>query len=131
MSPGIEDRTRTLSSNPTQVRWCDKLRFAEENAPEVAPGGYLNRFGWLVVGTTVGGNAIVIREDESGVYFADHTSYPDSEVSYPNTSGRGWTYEPLTADGVRRLLVTLAATDEEFAQQTASGEIDERIGEFD
>lgn len=131
MSPTVENRIQHLSSNPTQVRWCDPQGYAEENAPEVAPGDHLNRFGWLVVGTTVGGNALVIREDEPGVYFADHTSYSDDEVGYPNRDGKGWTYEPLTAEGVRRSLVRLADTDAEFARLAASGEMDEQIDVLD
>jgi hypothetical protein len=131
MNSTVEERIQQLSRNPTQVRWCDQRRFAEENAPEVAPGGYLNRFGWLVVGTTIGGNAIVVREDEPGVYFADHTSYSDDEVSYPSRSGRGWTYESLTSESVRRSLVSLADSDEEFVHRADSGEVDERIDALD
>jgi hypothetical protein len=49
-----------------------------------------------VVGTTVGGNGVVVRADEPGVYFADHE------------------WDANTADAVRRALVPLAPSIEEF-----------------
>ena len=131
MSPTVENRIQHLSRNPTQVRWCGQQRFVDENAPDAAPGGYLNRCGWLVVGTTVGGNAVVIREDEPEIYFADHTSYDDDEVCYPNRDRKGWTYEPFTAEGVRRSLVRLASNDEAFARLAVSGEMDQQIDLLD
>jgi hypothetical protein len=55
-----------------QVCWCDDQALAGENMPGVGPGGDVNPFGWYVVGTTGGGNGIVVRADDPGVYFADH-----------------------------------------------------------
>ena len=47
-----------------QIRWCDDRGLLDENMADVAPGGCLNRFGWYVVGTTIGGNAIVVSEGD-------------------------------------------------------------------
>jgi hypothetical protein len=80
-----------------QVNWCDDQGLADENMPGVGPGGDLNPFGWYVVGSTGGGNGVVVRADDPGVYFADH------EWDAKNT-----------ADAVRRALVPLAPSIEDF-----------------
>ena len=53
------------------VNWCDDQRLEDENMEGVGPGGDINPYGWYVVGTTIGGNAVVVGADDPGVYFAD------------------------------------------------------------
>ena len=90
------------------VKWCDDQWLNDENMEGVGPGGDLNPFGWYVVGTTDGGNAVVVRADDPGVYFADHEWCDDG-----------------TAEGVRRELIPLAPSIEEFRQNLV--EIDARL----
>ena len=53
-------------------------------------------FNWWVVGTTIGGNAIVVGDDDPGVFFADHTWYFEDTVSYQDLAGDGtWIDLPL------------------------------------
>jgi hypothetical protein len=132
MSPEIQHRVAALSSAATQVRWCDERRFREENAEGVSPGEYLNRFGWWVLGTTIGGNAIVVRDGDPAVYFADHTWYHESGVHYQNLRGdRSWISLPLTAESVRESLFMLAESGEDFVARAVIGEIDREIDEID
>jgi hypothetical protein len=79
------------------VDWCDDQWLADENMEGVGPGGDINPYGWYVVGTTIGGNAVVVGADDPGVYFADHEWCDDG-----------------TAEGVRRELIPLAPSIEEF-----------------
>lgn len=92
----------------SNVNWCDDQRLRDENMPGVGPGGDLNPFGWYVVGSTGGGNAVVVRADAPGVYFADHEWDADD-----------------TADAVRRALLPLAPSIEEFRRSVV--EIDARL----
>ena len=94
-----------------QVCWCDDQRLGEENMEGVGPGGDLNPFGWYVVGSTGGGNGVVVRSDDPGVYFADHEWCDDG-----------------TAEGVRRELIPLAPSIEEFRRSV--DEIDARLDEI-
>ena len=87
----------------SQVNWCDDRGLDGENMPGAGPGGDLNPFGWYVVGTTGGGNGIVVRADDPGVYFADHEWDADN-----------------TADGVRRALLPLAPSIEEFRRSVVA-----------
>ena len=79
------------------VNWCDDHDLNNENMPGVGPGGDINPFGWYVVGSTSGGNGVVVRADDPGVYFADHEWCGDG-----------------TAEGTRRELILLAPSIEEF-----------------
>ena len=109
-----------LRTSGTQVRWCDDERVRDENAGDVAPGGYLNRFGWYVVGTTIGGNAIVVSATDEGVYFAGHDWYRDDDVSYKALADDGrWIDGPLTAETVRASLFRLASSVEEWVRRVA------------
>lgn len=88
--------------------WCNDDELDGENIEGAGPGGDINPFGWYVVGTTGGGNGIVVRADEPGVYFADHEWCGDG-----------------TAEGTRRELIPLAPSIEEFRRNVA--EIDARL----
>src|SRR5687768_15874479 len=68
----VRRKRDALAGVTCQVNWCDDGLLEDENMAGVGPGGDLNPFGWYVVGTTGGGNAIVVRVDDPGVYFADH-----------------------------------------------------------
>ena len=97
--------------NAQKLSWCDDQGLDDENMPGVGPGGDINPFGWYVAGTTGGGNAVVVRVDDPGVYFADHEWNGDD-----------------TADGVRRALVPLAPSIEEFRRDVV--EIAARLDEI-
>lgn len=90
------------------VYWCDDDGLDAENMEGVGPGGDVNPFGWYVVGTTGGGNGVVVRADEPGVFFADHEWCGDG-----------------TAEGTRRELILLAPSIEEFRRSV--DEIDARL----
>jgi hypothetical protein len=107
----IRRKRDALAGASEQVNWCDDDDLEDENMEGAGPGGDLNPFGWYVVGTTGGGNAIVVRADEPGVYFADHEWDADN-----------------TADGVRRALLPLAPSIAEFQRSVV--EIDARLDEI-
>ena len=125
----LEKRDALLRAE-CQVRWCDDERLRGENVEGAGPGGWLNRFGWYVVGTTVGGNAVVVREDEPGVHYAAHDWYTDLGISYQDLRrGRDWVESPLTAEGMRASLFPLAASVDDFVARVL--EIDATIDRID
>ena len=87
------------------------------------PGGWLNVFGWYVIGSVAGsGNAIVVRADDPAVYYAGHEWYSDDEVDFEDFGGAGkgkWVSVPFTADGVRRALGVSAVYSLNLNQQDA------------
>ena len=55
------------------VNWCDDQGLADHNMPGAGPGGDLNPFGWYVVGTTGGGNGVVVVGGPCAVESLDQT----------------------------------------------------------
>jgi hypothetical protein len=105
----IRRKRDELAEVPSRyVNWCDDQRLDDENMPGVGPGGDVNPWGWYVVGTTGGGNGVVVRADDPGVYFATHEWDDDG-----------------TAEGVRRELLLLAPSIEEFRRSLV--EVDARL----
>lgn len=122
----------TLASVRTQIRWCSPERFASENDISAAPGRYLNRFGWSVIGTTIGGNAIVVRPGDPAIYFADHTWYGEDGAHYQDLKGdRSWISAPLNETTVERSLFRLAESASEFVRAAEALAIDRLIDEID
>lgn len=110
------------------VQWCDVERFTEENMEDVSPGGELNKFGYFVVGTTIGGNAIVVSADDSRVYFADHSAYSPNEIYFPDYSNSGeYIRLDVTPENVARSLFTLADTRAAFVELLSSGAVSAQI----
>lgn len=120
------------SSHESQIRWCDVERFDGENMPGASPGGNINPHGYFVIGTTIGGNAIVIGDHDGRVCFADHTWYSGDQISFQDLAGdRDWHDVDFTTESVAKSLFPLSQTKEEFLNALASGKIDEVIDEID
>ena len=117
---------RCSSIAPSLVGWLDEESlFNDENREGTAPGGFLNRFGYYVIGSTVGGHAIVASDTDPRVTFADYTWYDDDEVDFKDLGGDGtWHALPLTGPNVRQSLYELASDRDEFLLKLQSGEIE-------
>jgi hypothetical protein len=147
----IRRKVAALAGPPRQIIWCDDsdgLREIDDaNMEGVGPGGWLNVFGWYVVGTIGGsGNAIVVRVDDPAVYYVGHEWYggdttADSTIDFQDFGGSGarlvsstirnwdgtervverlkaeWVSVPYTAEGVRQSLFPLASSIDDFRER--------------
>jgi hypothetical protein len=150
----IRRKRDALAGAPDQVNWCDDDALEDENMEGAGPGGWLNVFGWYVVGSIGGsGNSIVVRADDPAVYYAGHDWYGgDTTVDFQDFGGSGarlesktiknwdgqervvqrlhaeWVSVPFTADGVRRSLFQLAPSIDEFRMRADEmGDLIDRI----
>jgi hypothetical protein len=132
----IRQMRDALAGGPSQVHWCDDDDLSGENMAGVDPGGDLNTFGWYVIGTTGGGNAIVVRADDPAVFYAGHEWYGGDTFSFEDFATARlesrtvkkwdgtecvierlrpeWVSVPFTAEGIRRSLFQLAPSIDEF-----------------
>ncbi|HTN00625.1 hypothetical protein [Planctellipticum variicoloris] len=139
----IRRKRDALAGAPDQVNWCDDDDLNGENMEGAGPGGWLNVFGWYVVGTIGGsGNAIVVGVDDPAVYYAGHDWYGgDDVVNFQDFGGSGahlvsstfrnwdgtervverlkaeWVEVPYTAEGVRQSLFPLASSIDDFRER--------------
>jgi len=121
-----------INAYDSQIRWCGEKRFNEENMLDLSPGGHLNVYNYYVVGTTIGGNAIVISQDDPRVCFADHTWYSDDLLHYEDIGGDGeWHELPMNHENVKKSLHTLALTREKFLALLKAGAIESELDRID
>ena len=142
----IRQKRDALAGAPDQVNWCDDDDLDGENMEGAGPGGWLNVFGWYVVGSIGGsGNSIVVRADDPAVYYACHEWYggdiTNTTVNFQDFGGSEarlvsstykdwdgqqrvkerldapWVELPFTADGVRRSLFQLAPSIDDFRKR--------------
>jgi hypothetical protein len=117
----IRWKRNRLEAVSNQVAWCDDRRLDDENMPEAAPGGYLNKHDWYVIGTTIGGNAIVVRANDPGVYFADYTWFDDDSIGFQDfRNGGEWITLEFNEENLRRSLHPLAPSIEGFVESIES-----------
>jgi hypothetical protein len=103
----------------------------EENMPNVAPGGYINKFGYLVIGTSVGGNAVCFDSNSGKVYWADHVSFTEEEISYKDRETGDWVYLPFSKENVLRALVLLDDNIETFLNKLLKDELEGLLDDLD
>jgi len=121
-----------LPISSDEIRWCDEQRFLNENMEHVGPGGFLNPYGYYVIGTTIGGNAIIINHHDNIVSFADHTWYNEDSISYQDIAGDNeWYYLSYSSANVKKSLFTIAYTYGDFIKMLNNGEIQKLINEID
>lgn len=106
-------------------------RMHDENMPDVAPGGYINQFGYLVIGTSVGGNAICFDSNSGNVYWADHVSYNEWEICYQKRGTEEWIYLPFSEENVPKALVLLDNDIETFLNKLLKDEFEGVLDDLD
>lgn len=115
-----------------QIRWVDQEGFDAENAPGVSPGEYLNRYGFEVIGTTIGGNAITKSPETEEFFFADHSWYSDRQICYQDLAGnQAWKTIPWSKENFSATLFKLATDADDFESKLSSGTLDTTLDEID
>ena len=123
------DRMAKISG---QIQWVDQERFDAENAPGVSPGEFLNRYGFEVIGTTIGGNAITKSPETEGIFFADHSWYSERQICYQDLAGdQTWKTIPWSDENFAATLFKLATDADDFESKLSSGALDTTLDEID
>jgi hypothetical protein len=94
-----------------------------------SPGGFLLPFGYLVIAKGIGGDEVCVGTD-GRVYWAGHETFADSiTYQHPETGAlEDWEYTP---ENVRRALIPLSDSFEDFLIPFLSDELRERLDELD
>src|ERR1017187_8941244 len=66
----------------TGVRVLPLDAIQKEMAEGAAPGSFVRPFGYLVVATSVGGNAICCHSPSGKVFWADHVSFTADRITF-------------------------------------------------
>lgn len=101
-----------------------------ENLDEAAPGMYIYPYGYLVVATSVGGNALCFHAVTNRVYWANHGNFYDDQVSYRDVSGL-WVDAAATSDNVEKAMALVDEDIETFLPKFLRDEFEDRLDALD
>jgi hypothetical protein len=97
-----------------------------------APGGFLKPFGYLVVATSVGGNAVCFHSPSGSVVWANHDSFRSTSIAYEDKLISKWVYfYDYTPENVAKALVSLSPSIENFLLDLLSNRLSARLDELD
>ena len=108
--------------------WVDAEAFERENS-EYAPGAIISKYGFYVIGTTVGGNAITYSPIDGKIRFCDHTGWYDDNMTF--AAKRDYAKRPYSQDNVREAQIVLAENFEDLKKIIKSGNFDDLVDEYD
>lgn len=104
----------------------------EEMHPEAAPGGLIRPFGYLIVASSPGGNAVCFQCATGKVFWVDHESFVDGEISFQNRSTDQWEFlHEYSPENVERAMVPLSDNIETFLIALLTDELTARFDDLD
>jgi hypothetical protein len=109
---------------------ADQLR--REAMPESAPGGPLLPYGYVVIATSIGGNAVIVSAATGLVYWANSSAFSDPvELSWEDRSTGEYVDAEWSNENVARALVDLSVSLDDFIVGALKGEWEERLDDLD
>src|SRR5437870_11373805 len=116
----------------SNVRILPLERILGEMGEAANPGSFIRPFGYLVVGTSVAGNAVCFHSPSGKVFWAGHDTYSEPLISFKNRDTGEW--EELfeyTAENVRRAMVHLSDSVESFLKDLLADRLTARFEALD
>lgn len=99
----------------SDVRLLPLDAIEQEIAEGAAPGSFIRPYGYLVVASSIGGNAICFHSPSGKVFWADHVSFAADCISFKDRATGQWKYlYEYTPENVEKALVPLADDIESF-----------------
>lgn len=114
------------------VRVLPLAAIEEEMAKGASPGSFIRPYGYLVVASSIGGNAVCLHSPTGKVFWADHTSFAPDCISYKDRSTGEWKYfYEYTPANVQKALVPLSDNIERFLTDLLSDRLTEQLEALD
>lgn len=106
-------------------------RIRSEVAPGAAPGSYIFRHGYLVIATSIGGNAICFCSKTGRPVWVDHTSFSEDTISYKDRKTGKWRYLPFAPENMEQAVIPLGHNIETFLIDLLNGKLESKLDELD
>jgi hypothetical protein len=124
--------TSNDSSAQDPERICSLTSLREENSGSAAPGAWIRPFNYLVVATSIGGNTVCLGADAGAAFWADHSFFGASSISYRDQQSGQWIDAgPYTAESVRKSLLLLDDDIERFLKALLSDALEDPLDRLD
>ena len=121
--------THTYSASGVRVKNLEGI--IEENAPSTAPGGFLFPYGYIVIATSIGGNALCVNQQTGAAYWADHDSFASDEVHFEERASGQWVDLPINPETIAKALVPLKPSLEVFLKELLTDRLTEHFDSLD
>lgn len=108
----------------SDLRVLSLPRIRMEMGESSAPGMYVRPFGYLIIATSIGGNAVCLHSPTGKVVWADYSNFTESLISFRDSATGQW--EELfeyTAENVERAMITINTSIESFLVQLLKDEL--------
>jgi hypothetical protein len=104
----------------------------EEMAEGAAPGSFVRPFGYLVVATSISGNAICFHSPSSKVFWADHTSFNTESIKFEDRATGQWKYlYEYSPENVQKALVPLSDNIGTFLEDLLTDRLTAQLDSLD
>ena len=103
-----------------------------ELIPESVPGGSLLKYGYILIATSIGGNAVVVDSATDLVYWAERTNFSGSmRLCWKDPGSAEYIYGEWTVDNVKTALIDMDYKLDDFIMESLSGKLEDRLDELD
>ena len=103
----------------------------EENAEPSSPGCHIFPYGYVVIATTIGGNAICLDSKTGNAFWTDHTSYSIDEIKYKDQTTGDWIYLPFAPDSIPKAMALLSSNLESFFLDLLADKLTTQLGSLE
>ena len=104
----------------------------QENGEAASPGCYIAPHGYFVIGVSVGGNGVCVDSHSGSVYWADHSNFSSSFISYTDTdTGELRSLSEYSRANVALGLKKLSDSLEGFLDLLIADELSEELDRLD
>src|SRR5206468_12508932 len=103
-----------------------------EMAEGAAPGSFIRPYGYLVVASSIGGNAVCFHSPSGKVFWADHVSFAPDCISFKDRTTGEWKYlHEYTPQNVAKALVPLDEDIESFLKDLLKDRLTKKLEALD
>lgn len=110
------------------VHNLDRIR--GEVCAGAGPGGFIFPHGYVVIASSVGGNAVCFHSPSGRVVWVDHTSFTDDTISYKDRATGKWCYLPFAAENIERAVILLSDDIESFLTDLLHDRLEANLDEL-
>ena len=114
------------------VRVLPLSAIQDEMAEGAAPGSFVRPFGYLVVATSIGGNAICFHSPSGKVFWGDHVSFNTKSIKFKDRATGQWKYlYEYSPENVQKALVPLSDNIENFLSDLLTDRLNAQLDALD
>jgi hypothetical protein len=103
----------------------------DEVCPGAGPGGYIFPHGYVVVASSIGGNAVCFHSPSGRVVWADHEGFAEDTICYKDRATGQWQETEITPANIERAVVSVSLDIAMFLRDLLADRLDQQLEALD